>query len=236
MFQSRGPSLLELAQQALSSTERGYDLLAPKFEHTPFRTPDRLLEQVQPHLGTVERALDVCCGTGAAVRMLRPIANQVVGIDMSAGMLEEARQLCADAPGTAALSFVQGNALDMPFEAEFDLAVTFGANGHILPADEPAFFGSVFRALRPGGRFYLLTGRNPGPLHPLWWAARGFNAAMHLRNALVDPPFVMFYLTMTWPEVGNPLEAAGFEVHAHHGLFEFPFTGGILVEARRPTT
>ena len=26
--------------QALSSVEDGYDLLAPKFDHTPFRTPD----------------------------------------------------------------------------------------------------------------------------------------------------------------------------------------------------
>ncbi|MGO9081297.1 MAG: hypothetical protein ACLQDY_20030, partial [Streptosporangiaceae bacterium] len=30
----------ELAMQALSSVEGGYDLLAPKFDHTPFRTPD----------------------------------------------------------------------------------------------------------------------------------------------------------------------------------------------------
>jgi hypothetical protein len=26
--------------QALSSVEGGYDRLAPKFDHTPFRTPD----------------------------------------------------------------------------------------------------------------------------------------------------------------------------------------------------
>jgi hypothetical protein len=33
----------ELARQALSSVEGGYDLLAPKFDHTPFRTPDGVL-------------------------------------------------------------------------------------------------------------------------------------------------------------------------------------------------
>lgn len=37
MFSPHGPSLRELAIQALSSVERGYDLLAPKFEHTPDR-------------------------------------------------------------------------------------------------------------------------------------------------------------------------------------------------------
>ena len=36
MFSPRGPSVRELAVQALSSVEGGYDLLAPKFDHTPF--------------------------------------------------------------------------------------------------------------------------------------------------------------------------------------------------------
>ncbi|TNE89815.1 MAG: class I SAM-dependent methyltransferase [Deltaproteobacteria bacterium] len=234
MFDRRGPTFFELARQALSSTEKGYDLLAPKFEYTPFRTPDDLLVQVAPHIGPVDDALDVACGTGAGVRMLKPLAKRITGVDMSAGMLEEAERLCAEAPGVAELRFVQGDARDMPFEDAFDVAVTFGANGHILPADEPAFFGSIYKALKPGGRFLLLTHANPGPLHPFWWAARGFNAAMHVRNAVIDPPFVMFYLTMTWPMVREPLEAAGFEVEARHGLFTFPYTGGILVVATKP--
>ena len=34
MFHPNGPSFFELVEQALSSTERGYDLLAPKFDYT----------------------------------------------------------------------------------------------------------------------------------------------------------------------------------------------------------
>jgi hypothetical protein len=44
MFSPRGPSARELARQALSSVEGGYDLLASKFDHTPFRTPDGVLD------------------------------------------------------------------------------------------------------------------------------------------------------------------------------------------------
>ena len=234
MFHREGPTLWELAQQALSSTETGYDLLAPKFEHTPFRTPDDLLDQVAGHIGRFERGLDVCCGTGAGVRMLRPLGEEVVGIDVSAGMLAEAEQLCASAPGDARLTFTRGDALDMPFDQEFDVAVSFGANGHILPADEPAFLRSIYRALRPGGRLFLITARNPGPLHPYWWMARGFNAAMHVRNAVVHPPFVMFYLTMMWPELKGGLEAAGFEVEAREWVFDAPYRGGMLIVATRP--
>ncbi|GAB3795988.1 hypothetical protein [Micromonospora zhanjiangensis] len=53
MFSPRGPSLRELCVQALSSVERGYDLLAPKFDHTPFRTPDDILDETVRALSDV---------------------------------------------------------------------------------------------------------------------------------------------------------------------------------------
>src|SRR5437763_10148780 len=96
MFHAKGPTFWELAVQALSSTEHGYDLLAPKFDYTPFRTPDAVLARVGEHLaplGPFTSGLDVCCGTGAAMRMLRPLCRErVVGLDISAGMLGVARQ------------------------------------------------------------------------------------------------------------------------------------------------
>src|SRR5687768_13769018 len=137
MFHPQGPTFWELARQCLSSTERGYDLLAPKFDVTPFRTPDEILKGTAACLGgpgSVDSALDVCCGTGAAMRVLRPLCRErVTGIDMSQGMLDVARERLADAPGEARIELVRGDALDMPFDSEFDLAVCFGALGHILP-------------------------------------------------------------------------------------------------------
>src|SRR5207249_9434407 len=95
MFHPHGPTFWELAQQCLSSTERGYDLLAPKFDVTPFRTPDEILDGLAKYLGpprSIDAALDVCCGSGAAIRILQPLVRQgVVGIDFSRGMLEVAQ-------------------------------------------------------------------------------------------------------------------------------------------------
>src|SRR5438445_5483235 len=100
MFTPHGPSLRELAVQALSSTEHGYDLIAPKFDRTPFRTPDAILDVIARFIGpprSIGAALDVCCGTGAAMRMLRPLCTtRVVGIDFSAGMLAEAQRRLQD--------------------------------------------------------------------------------------------------------------------------------------------
>jgi ubiquinone/menaquinone biosynthesis C-methylase UbiE len=240
MFHPRGPTIWELARQALSSTEKGYDLLAPKFDYTPFRTPDFVLgpavERVSK-LGPIDAALDVCCGTGAGMQFLRPHCRQrLVGIDMSRGMLEVARQNLAERPGSAELEFVLGDALHMPFEAEFDLAVCFGAHGHILPKDEPRFIAEVARVLRPGGRFAFVSGHMPPFWSPRWWLARAFNAAMRVRNVLMQPPFIMYYLTFLLPRVAKLLERAGFEVQIDDECFTGRLSPLKLVIATKRST
>ena len=237
MFHSRGPTLWELAVQALSSTERGYDLLAPKFEYTPFRTPDDILAKVAQHLqalGPFGAGLDVCCGTGAAMRMLRPFCQErVVGLDVSAGMLAEARRLTVDASGAAALQFVRADALRMPFDAAFDIAVSFGAFGHILQKDEPRFVAELARVLKPGGRFVFITTTMPPLWSPGYWLARGFNGVMRVRNLLLSPKFIMYYLTFLLPEVQILLERHGFDVDVRPGGFEWPWRGLRLVTATK---
>ena len=219
MFHPEGPSLAELAVQAFSSTARGYDLLAPKFDYTPFRTPDSVLAAVSPHIGapaSVGSALDVCCGTGAALEMLWPLCrNRVVGLDFSRGMLEVCRErLAADPGGAATVSLVLGDALRMPFDSAFDMAVCFGALGHIARRDQSRFVAQVARALHPGGRFVFVSSRMPQLWSWRYWAARAFNAAMHARNRLPGPPFVMYYLRFLVPEATELLESAGFKVEA----------------------
>jgi ubiquinone/menaquinone biosynthesis C-methylase UbiE len=237
MFHPNGPTFLELARQALTSVEHGYDLLAPKFDYTPFRTPDAVLKVALAQVGgpgSIDSALDVCCGTGAAMRLLRPLCRQrVVGVDISQGMLDEARRRLADAPGDAAVEFVRADALALPFDAQFDVVTSFGAFGHILEEDEEKLVGGIARALRPGGRFVFVTAHPPSRLHPAYWMARGFNAAMRVRNAVWRPPFVMYYLTFLVPRARALLEAHGFSVEVREGLMPAPFTPYCVVVATR---
>ena len=227
MFHPQGPTFWELARQCLSSTERGYDLLAPKFDYTPFRTPDFILDAMAKCLGepqSIDAALDICTGTGAAIRILRPLCRQrVVGIDFSRGMLDIARRQFPDEPGLAAVEIVQGDVLKMEFRAEFDLAVTAGSLGHVLPKDEPRFVERIHAALRPGGRFVFVTAELPP-----WWSrralfSRAFNTAMVLRNAVWRPPFIMYYLTFLLPQAQRLLERHGFDVAVRADLFSGPF-------------
>lgn len=196
--------------QALSSVERGYDLLAPKFDHTPFRTPAGVLDATIAELsglGPFGRGLDVCCGTGAGLRVLEALcADGITGVDFSAGMLEQAGRAH---PGAAR---VRADVRALPFAEGFDLAVSFGALGHFLPAERPAVFEGVFRALRPGGVFAVPLGTPPPVTSPAHWATVGFDVAMRVRNAVWRPPFVMYYRTGTAKHVRDDLIAAGFVV------------------------
>lgn len=237
MFHPKGPTFWELAEQALSSTQRGYDLLAPKFDYTPFRTPQVLLDAVGEQLaalGPFDAGLDLCCGTGVAMAVIRRhCRRRVTGIDFSQGMLEVARQRTADAPGDAPLEFVCADVLAMPFTAAFDLAVSFGAFGHILQKDEPRFVAEIARVLRPGGKFVFITTYLPSFASPHYWFSRLFNAAMRVRNYVIKPEFIMYYLTFVLPEVATLLAQHGFEVEVRDMGFKGLWSAARLVVSTR---
>lgn len=243
MFHPQGPSLRELLGQGFSSLERGYDRLAPKFDLTPFRTPDEVVGRTVEALPKVPRGLDLCCGTGAGMLGLRSVCtDEIVGVDLSAGMLEAARVklnardlAAATDQGTPPprLTLVQGDVLNLPYTAEFDVATCFGALGHIPRADEPRFVQSVRRALRPGGKFVFVTTDRLPWTDPALWIAHGFNLGWRVRNALFRPPFIMYYLTFTVPDAARLLEAEGFDVEVRRGWFAPKYRRLCLVIATR---
>jgi ubiquinone/menaquinone biosynthesis C-methylase UbiE len=143
------------------------------------------------------------------MRMLLPLCRgHVAGVDFSAGMLSAGRQRLAD----ERLDWVRGNVLALPFDARFDIAVCFGALGHIPERDQARFVAEVARVLKPGGRFVFVTASMPSVLSRRYWLSLGFDAVMHVRNLLLRPPFVMYYLTFLLQDVRPVLEGAGLTV------------------------
>ncbi|GAB7029324.1 class I SAM-dependent methyltransferase [Streptomyces sp. NPDC021749] len=219
MFAPEGPTFRELAVQALSSVERGYDLLAPKFDRTPFRTPESVLapvSRVLRELGPFGSGLDLCCGTGAGVDVLRQVCRErVTGVDLSAGMLAVGRArepVTAQAPR---VEWVRADARALPFGPVFDLVVSFGAFGHFLPREWPGLFAQVHAVLRPGGRFAFPIAAPSPPGSAGYWMLAAFDAAMRVRNALWRPPFVMYYRPFRLGAVRAELARAGFAVQLH---------------------
>ena len=141
-------------------------------------------------------------------------------------MLEEARRRVG--PG---VELVTGDAMELPFDGAFDVVTSVGAFGHVEEKDEDAFIGGIAKALKPGGRFVFATHRMPPLTSPSWWMARGFNGVMRVRNAVMKEPFIMYYLTFTWPAVSTKLARHGLVATAHEGKCPAPFANAIIVSA-----
>ena len=83
------------------------------------------------------RTLDVACGTGFLTRHLR---GEVVGLDQSENMLEEARRQAPSA------TFVRGDALSLPFDdGAFGRVFTGHFYGHLDPEQRERFVAEARR-------------------------------------------------------------------------------------------
>ena len=143
-----------------------------------------------------ERTLDLGCGDGVLTRKLADLGCEVVGIDSSAAQIEAARKLELDARVM--------NAEALPFTEEFDAIFSNAVLHWIKNAD--SMIASVYRALKPGGRFVAECG--------------GYGCVHTVRTALVQAldrreidgeAHVPWYFP-TPGDYATRLERAGFRV------------------------
>jgi trans-aconitate methyltransferase len=102
-----------------------------------------LLALLEPQEG--EKILDLGCGTGHLARQMAEAGAQVVGLDSSPQMVEQARRAYPD------IEFLMADARDFSFPYQFD-AVFSNATLHWIPEAERVV-ACISAALRPGGRF-----------------------------------------------------------------------------------
>ena len=103
--------------------------------------------------------LDLGCGIGRLVRALAGRVRSIAGVDVSPGMIEEARRRCAGLPGVR-LELGNGRDLAMMPDSFVDLALAIDAFPYIVAAGAHlvvAHFREVRRVLRPGGAWLMLN-------------------------------------------------------------------------------
>ncbi len=160
------------ARSSQEQFDRQATLYAKSTVHRSGPSLPVLIEYADPKPG--ERALDVATGTGNAAFAIAERGAAVVGVDVSKGMLEQARRR-AQEEGRDVL-FQEGAAEALPFPAgSFDLVVARHAPHHFR--DVARFLAEVRRVLRPGGRFVMADGISPNAaIHD------GFNHWQRLRD------------------------------------------------------
>ncbi len=101
---------------------------------------------------TPGRVLDAACGTGAVTQQLLSRGHDVVGVDVSEGMLAQARQAAPEA------HLLAGDITDLPLpDDDVDHVVCSLALAHV--DDLRPFFAEAARVMRPGGHLLLLDTR-----------------------------------------------------------------------------
>ena len=155
----------------LQSIRQNYDRLADEYarrlfnelEQKPF---DReLLDRFAAEVAGQGHVCDMGCGPGHVARYIRDAGAAVFGLDLSPGMLEQARRLNPD------LSFREGNMLALDLEDGALAGITaFYAIVNIPPDSLPLVFQEMARVMRPGGLLLLAfhTGDQVTHEHELW--------------------------------------------------------------------
>jgi SAM-dependent methyltransferase len=108
-------------------------------------------------LGPHDHVLDIGCGAGQTTRDAArlAVAGSVVGVDVSASMIERARRL-TEAAGLHNVTFELADAQVQRFAAErFDVAIS--RFGTMFFADPFAAFTNIARAMRPRGRLVMMV-------------------------------------------------------------------------------
>lgn len=174
-----------------------------------------------------EQVLDVCCGTGVAVRLALPRVapgGRVAGLDIDAAMLDVARSLVRNSDG-ATVDWHCASAQAMPFEGgTFDLV--FCLQGLQFLPDCTAGLAEIRRVMKPGGRLVAIV-----------WDAiercEGQNAVVQiLRRRNVDPtPMLKANALGDAGKLRAHVEKAGFgdiSIRAVSGTASFSSTGNFI--------
>ncbi|MBI2873835.1 MAG: bifunctional demethylmenaquinone methyltransferase/2-methoxy-6-polyprenyl-1,4-benzoquinol methylase UbiE [Firmicutes bacterium] len=108
-------------------------------------------------------AVDVCTGTGELARVLADAVGpggKVVGLDFCREMLDVAEKKFSKPPYDGICSFVEGNALGLPFpDSSFDAATTGFALRNVTSVEQA--LAEMARVVRPGGRVLSLELSKP---------------------------------------------------------------------------
>jgi ubiquinone/menaquinone biosynthesis C-methylase UbiE len=149
------------------------------------------------------RILDVACGTGRTLKMIRAALPQasLYGSDLSPAYLRKANELLSQIPEELP-QLLQANAEELPYSNNYFHAVTSVFLFHELPATvRQTIIEQCFRIIKPGGIFIICDSLQLNDFPEIAPIMHNFQAVFH------EP----YYKNYTTDNLLGRLEKAGFE-------------------------
>ena len=194
-----------------AAVEASYDAEAPSYDEYPYpvETQRRFIERLVATCPPDGIVLDAPCGTGQYFALIAAAGRRVVGIDQSAGMLEQAR-----ARGIAE-ALLQVGLQELRFEHDFDAAMTVDAMENVFPEDWPAVLANLHRAVRSGGHLYLTVEEVAETLIDDAFADLSARGLPVVRGEVIEGDVAGYHYYPGRPQVERWLEAEGLRVVDH---------------------
>lgn len=152
--------------QDINRAAKTYDAVAKEYAETFYgehekKPRDReVLHRFAREIVGKKPVWDFGCGPGQTTQYLADLGVEVSGLDLSAGLLEQARILHPGIP------FRKANMLDLDFEDQSIAGVVaFYAIVHFSEDQVERAFREVFRVLQPEGTFLLTYHIGEEPVH-----------------------------------------------------------------------
>jgi len=193
----------------LRAVRAGYDKISEEYARRSFQaTPDErvdhlILDLLLTHVEGV--VCDLGCGPGHNARYMRDRGAQVVGVDLSAGMLEQARRRNPD------IDFLEANMYRLPVEAgTWGAVVALYSIIHIPRAEVVRVLREIWRVLQPGGLLLLAFYIGEATIcTKRWWDVPVSVKYTHFRAVEMEK-----YLTLAGFHVEGNLALAGTQGQA----------------------
>lgn len=217
--------LIRLGDEQLSEMPKAYvqalfDQYAPRFEHTlindlDYRAPALIFKAVLAARGAARkpalfrRAIDLGCGTGLAASAFARQVDQFVGIDLSPGMIKEARatNLYAELEVADMIDGLRGKD-----DASANLVVA--ADAFVYLSDLAPVLNEARRVLAAGGVLAFTLETHDGRGIVLGEGLRYAHAAEYVRDAIAKAALKLLTLEPASPRIENNEPVRGLVVVA----------------------
>jgi predicted TPR repeat methyltransferase len=199
-------------EMTVTYVRRLFDQQAPRFEDSllnrlAYNGPQKLLDAVITATDgrlRVGSMLDLGCGTGLAGAAFRPYVDWLIGVDVSAGMVNEARAKGAY-DRLVVSELVQFLRQEADMLAKYHLIVA--ADVFVYSSDLNPVAAAVARVLAPKGMFAFTVETHPGNAVVLQQTLRYAHGENHVRTALAGANLqpVLIERVSTRTEQGEPV-------------------------------